>query len=102
MLGDSFSVMAMRKTGVPGAEFEFGARAFGQHPAGAAEALIAQITAWDARGRAIPVSVSTAAVPGEPAHSAGSVGSRPSADCREDHGRRTSPVVCQAGPNNVS
>ena len=54
VLGDSFSVMAMRKTGVPGSEFEFGARAFGPHAAAAAEALIAQIAAWDACGRAIP------------------------------------------------
>jgi protein-L-isoaspartate(D-aspartate) O-methyltransferase len=54
VLGDSFSVMAMRKTGVPGAEFEFGARAFGHHAGAAAEALITQIAAWDARGRAIP------------------------------------------------
>lgn len=54
VLGDSFSVMANRKTGVPGAEFEFGARAFGPHAEAAAEALIAQIAAWDARGRAIP------------------------------------------------
>jgi len=54
VLGDSFSVMAMRKTGVPGAEFEFGARAFGPHAAAAAEALIAQVAAWDARSRAIP------------------------------------------------
>ena len=53
MLGDSFSVMAMRKTGIPGAEFEFGARAFGPHAAAAAEALTAQIAAWDARGRAV-------------------------------------------------
>jgi protein-L-isoaspartate(D-aspartate) O-methyltransferase len=52
-LGDSFSVMALRKTGVPGAEFEFGARAFGPHAAAAAEALTAQIAAWDARGRVI-------------------------------------------------
>ena len=54
MLGDSFSVTANRKTGVPGAEFEFGARAFGPHADAAAEALIAQIAAWDACGRAIP------------------------------------------------
>jgi protein-L-isoaspartate(D-aspartate) O-methyltransferase len=54
VLGDSFSVMTNRKTGVPGAEFEFGARAFGPHAPAAAEALIAQIAAWDARGRAIP------------------------------------------------
>ena len=54
VLGDSFSVMAMRKTGVAGAEFEFGARAFGPHAQAAAEALITQIAAWDARGRAIP------------------------------------------------
>jgi protein-L-isoaspartate(D-aspartate) O-methyltransferase len=54
VLGDSFSVMAMRKTGIPGAEFEFGARAFGPHAAAEAEALIAQVAAWDARGRAIP------------------------------------------------
>jgi protein-L-isoaspartate(D-aspartate) O-methyltransferase len=54
VLGDSFSVMAMRKTGIPGAEFEFGARAFGPHAAAAAEALTAQVAAWDARGRAIP------------------------------------------------
>ena len=54
VLGDSFSVMAMRRTGVPGAEFEFGARAFGPHAAAAAEALITQIAAWDACGRAIP------------------------------------------------
>jgi protein-L-isoaspartate(D-aspartate) O-methyltransferase len=54
VLGDSFSVMAMRKTGIPGAEFEFGARAFGPHAAAAAEALITQTAAWDARGRAIP------------------------------------------------
>ncbi len=52
--GDSFSVMAMRKTGIPGSEFEFGARAFGPRAGAAAEALIAQIAAWDARGRAIP------------------------------------------------
>jgi protein-L-isoaspartate(D-aspartate) O-methyltransferase len=54
VLGDSFSAMAMRKTGIPGAEFEFGARAFGPHAGAAAEALITQIAAWDARGRAIP------------------------------------------------
>jgi protein-L-isoaspartate(D-aspartate) O-methyltransferase len=54
VLDDSFSVMAMRKTGIPGSEFEFGARAFGPHAAAAAEALIAQIAAWDARDRAIP------------------------------------------------
>ena len=54
VLGDSFSVMAMRKTGIPGAEFEFGARAFGAHAAAAAEVLIAQISAWDTCGRAIP------------------------------------------------
>ena len=54
VLGDSFSVMAMRKTGIPGAEFEFGARAFGPHAGAAAEALITQIAARDARGRAIP------------------------------------------------
>ncbi len=54
VLGDSFSVMAMRKTGIPGCEFEFGARAFGPHAAAAAEALITQTAAWDARGRAIP------------------------------------------------
>lgn len=52
--GDSLSVMAMRKTGVPGAEYEFGARAFGPHAADAAQALITQIAAWDAHGRAIP------------------------------------------------
>jgi protein-L-isoaspartate(D-aspartate) O-methyltransferase len=54
VLGDSFSAMAMRETGVPGAEFEFGARAFGPHAGAAAEALITQIAAWDARGRTIP------------------------------------------------
>lgn len=54
VLGDSFSCLAMRKTGVPGAEFEFGVRAFGPHAAAAAAALSAQIAAWDARGRAIP------------------------------------------------
>jgi protein-L-isoaspartate(D-aspartate) O-methyltransferase len=54
ILGDSFSVLAMRKTAIPGAEFEFGARAFGPHAAAAAQALTAQTAAWDARGRAIP------------------------------------------------
>jgi protein-L-isoaspartate(D-aspartate) O-methyltransferase len=45
VLSDSFSV-AMRKTGIPGAEFEFGARAFGPHAVAADEALTAQIAAW--------------------------------------------------------
>lgn len=52
--GDSFSVLAIRKTGIAGAEWEFGARAFGLHAADAADALISQVEAWDAHGRAIP------------------------------------------------
>jgi protein-L-isoaspartate(D-aspartate) O-methyltransferase len=54
VLGDSFSVMAVRKTGVAGAEYEFGTTGFGPHAAAAGEALISQVAAWDARGRAIP------------------------------------------------
>jgi protein-L-isoaspartate(D-aspartate) O-methyltransferase len=50
--GDSFSYLAVRKTGGrDGAEFEFGARAYGPHGPDAAEALAAQIRAWDSRGR---------------------------------------------------
>jgi protein-L-isoaspartate(D-aspartate) O-methyltransferase len=54
ILGDSFCVMTTRKTGIPGAEYEFGATGFGPHAAASAEALTAQIAAWDAHGRAIP------------------------------------------------
>jgi protein-L-isoaspartate(D-aspartate) O-methyltransferase len=54
VLGDSLSVMTTRKTGMPGAEWEFGARGYGPHATDAAGALIAQIAGWDARGRAIP------------------------------------------------
>ena len=54
VLGDSFAVMELRKTGVPGAEFEFGVRAFGPHADAAAESLIAQITDWDTYGRDLP------------------------------------------------
>ena len=54
VIGDSFCVMELRDSGVPGAEHEFGARGYGPHAPEAAEALVAQITAWDAHGRVIP------------------------------------------------
>lgn len=47
--GDSFSCLALRQTG--GAQSEFGARAYGPHSEDAADALVAQIRAWDAHGR---------------------------------------------------
>jgi protein-L-isoaspartate(D-aspartate) O-methyltransferase len=50
--GDSFACLAMRKLDGPGpVEYEFGAKAYGHHAGNAAEALIAQVRAWDAQGR---------------------------------------------------
>jgi protein-L-isoaspartate(D-aspartate) O-methyltransferase len=49
----SFSVLALRPTGVAGAEYEFGARAYGPSAQAAADALADQVTAWDACGRAL-------------------------------------------------
>jgi protein-L-isoaspartate(D-aspartate) O-methyltransferase len=54
IVGDSFCVLANRKTTVVGAEYEFGATGFGPHAGAAADAFIEQVAAWDARGRAIP------------------------------------------------
>ncbi|EIV91984.1 methyltransferase, FxLD system [Frankia sp. QA3] len=54
VIGDSFCVMELRDSGLPGAQREFGARGYGPHAAEAAEALVAQIRAWDAHGRTIP------------------------------------------------
>jgi hypothetical protein len=54
VIGDSFCVMELRDSGLPGAEREFGARVYGPHAVEAAEALVAQIKAWDAHGREIP------------------------------------------------
>jgi protein-L-isoaspartate(D-aspartate) O-methyltransferase len=54
VIGDSFCVMELRETGLPGAEYEFGARGYGPHAVEAAEALVAQIKDWDAHGREIP------------------------------------------------
>lgn len=48
--GDSFSYLAMRDTGRPGGEqYEFGAGAYGPHAGEAAQALLTQIRAWNAR-----------------------------------------------------
>lgn len=52
--GDSLAVLALRKTDEPGAEYEFGAKAYGPHAPDAAEALLAQIRAWDRAGRDVP------------------------------------------------
>ena len=52
VLGGSFSCLAVRKLGDPGpARYEFGAKAYGSHAGDAAEALIAQVRAWDAHDR---------------------------------------------------
>lgn len=52
VLGDSFSCLALRKLDGPGpVEYEFGARAYGHHAQEAAEALVAQVLAWDSHGR---------------------------------------------------
>ena len=52
VLGDSFSCLATRKLDVPGAVmYEFGAKAYGRHAHDAADALVAQIRAWDGNGR---------------------------------------------------
>lgn len=55
--GDSFACLAMRRSG--DVEFEFGARAYGQHAEGAAEALVTQIREWDQHGRDLPESAFT-------------------------------------------
>lgn len=53
--GDSFSYLAVRKIqDAGGAVFEFGARAYGPHRQDAAEALAAQVRAWDSSGRDLP------------------------------------------------
>lgn len=54
VLDDSFGVMELRDSDLPGGDREFGARGYGSHATEAAEALVAQIKAWDAHGRQIP------------------------------------------------
>jgi protein-L-isoaspartate(D-aspartate) O-methyltransferase len=53
-IDDSLAVLALRKTGETGAEFEFGAKAYGEHAAVASGALLDQIRAWDRAGREVP------------------------------------------------
>ena len=53
-IDDSLAVLALRKTGEAGAEFEFGAKAYGEHAAVASGALLDQIRAWDRAGREVP------------------------------------------------
>jgi protein-L-isoaspartate(D-aspartate) O-methyltransferase len=71
--GDSLAVLALRRTGEPGAEFEFGAKAYGDHAADASSALLGQIRAWDQAGRDVPETgfafwPAGAAISPQPAH----------------------------------
>src|SRR5262249_14480064 len=51
---DSLAVLSLRKTGESGAEFEFGAKAYGEQAEDASGALLEQIRAWHRAGRDVP------------------------------------------------